>query len=386
MKHFSQNNAMPTSNPKPLRIAMVLDTFGDVRNGGVISTKRFTAMLREEGHRVTIISADNESEPDKVTLKSFYPPFFSRVMRQMNFVFAWPERQNILKAIQESDIVHVQMPFYLGIRAANLARKLSKPLVISFHVQAEQLLYNVGLKRQWLVHLVYRFFIKMLYNKADLVICPSHFADAEIRRYGLRAPTIVISNGVTSEYHVEAVLRKYPENFVILNVGRNAVEKRQDMLLRAVAKSRYCDRIKVIMVGHGPQRGALVRLSEEMLGGNVDFEYLPPSEVISAYNTSDLFVHCAAVEVECMTALEAMACGLPLLIADAPLSATKQFALSERHLFSTEEELTRKIDFWYENPEMLRQAKAQYLEFVKQYRIEASFKKLKEAYLAVMQK
>ncbi len=99
------------------------------------------------------------------------------------------------------------MPFYLGIQAANIARELGKPLAVSFHVQAEQLLYNAGIKSQWLVRLTYQFMLKMLYNKADLVICPSRFAEEEIRRYGLRVPTVAISNGVTSEYHEEAFPR-----------------------------------------------------------------------------------------------------------------------------------------------------------------------------------
>ncbi|MFN0216637.1 MAG: hypothetical protein ACKVT2_20450 [Saprospiraceae bacterium] len=60
--------------------------------------------------------------------------------------------------------------------------------------------------------------------------------------------------------------------------------------------------------------------------------------------------------------------------------STRQFAIGERHLFSEVADLTEKIDYWYENPEALEEAKAQYLELVKQYRIENSYQKLKEAY------
>lgn len=375
---------MPTDQPtENLRIGMVLDTFSDARNGAVISTQRFTSLLRKDGHRVIIISSGNETDPDKVTLRAFYPVFARRIMRRMNYVFAWPDGPKIRAALEKVDIVHVQIPFYLGFVTARIARKMGKPLVASFHVQAEQLLYNVRLKSAWLVKLAYWFIIRFFYNKTDLVICPSRFAETEIRRYGLCVPTTVISNGVTAEYQVLDFPRKYPEKFVILTVGRNAVEKRQEWLIRAVANSRYKNEIKVIIVGNGPLRDDLVALSQTLLGGDVDFEYLQPSDVIRLYNTSDLYVHCAAVEVECMTAIEAMACGLPLLIADAPLSAAKQFAISGRHSFSSISDLTRQIEFWYENPELLRQAKTQYLEFAGQYRIEASFQKLKAAYMSL---
>ena len=362
---------------------MVLDTFDDVRNGAVISTQRFTAMLRKNGNRVTIVSTGRE-ETDKVTLEAFYPPLAKGVMQRMNFIFAWPDRLKIRDAIREADVVHVQFPFYLGFATAAIAKKLHKPLVATFHVQAEQLLHNIGVKNKWLIKFVYRIFIRFLYNKADVVICPSHFAETEIKRYGLTAPTVVISNGVTSEYAPSAFPRKYPDKFVILTVGRNAAEKRQDWLIRAVANSPHRDQIKVIIVGNGPLRERLKQLSETLLAGNVDFEYLPPGEVIRLYNTSDLYVHCAEAEVECMTALEAMACGLPLLIANAPLSAAKQFALGQQQLFSTVEDLTRRIDYWYENPEALQRAKTQYLQLAEQYRIEASYQKLDATYRALL--
>jgi 1,2-diacylglycerol 3-alpha-glucosyltransferase len=365
-----------------LHIAMVLDTFGDVRNGAVISTQRFTGLLRKDGHRVTIVST-GETDADQVTLEAFYPPFAEGVMRRMNFIFARPERQKIRQLVREVDVVHIQFSFYLGFVTATIAKELRKPIVASFHVQAEQLLHNVGVKNKWLIKLTYRIFIRFLYNKADMVICPSRFAETELKRYGLTAPTVVISNGVTDDYKVSDFPRKYPDQFVILTVGRNAAEKRQELLLRAVANSRYKNNIKVIVVGNGPLRERLVHTSETLLGGNVDFEYLPPPEVIRLYNTSDLYVHCAEVEVECMTALEAMACGLPLLIADAPLSAARQFALGEQHLFSSEADLTRQIEYWYEHPEALKRAKTEYLLLAEQYRIEASFQKLKAVYLSL---
>ncbi|HRI58749.1 MAG TPA: glycosyltransferase [Saprospiraceae bacterium] len=374
---------MPSSEPgKALRIAMVIDTFGDVRNGAVISTQRFTGMLRKDGHRVTIVST-GEAEVDKVVLKTFYPPFAEGIMRRMNFIFAWPDHRKIREAIREADVVHIQFPFYLGFTTAKIAKNQHKPIVASFHVQAEQLLHNVGVKNRWLIKLVYRIFIRFLYDKADIVICPSRFAETEIKRYGLTTPTAVISNGITDDYKVFDFPRKYPDQFVLLTVGRNAAEKRQDWLIRAVAASRYKNNIKVIIVGNGPLREHLVRTGETLLDGNVDFEYLPPHEVVRLYNTSDLYVHCAEAEVECMTALEAMACGLPLLIADAPLSAARQFALDERHLFPNVADLTRRIEYWYENDEALKQAKTQYLHLAEQYRIETSYEKLKAVYLAL---
>ena len=84
-----------------------------------------------------------------------------------------------------------------------------------------------------------------------------------------------------------------------------------------------------------------------------------------------------------MTALEAIGCGLPLLIADSPKSASKQFALDQQSLFPVDQvsELTGKINYWIEHPEELKKAGKRYLEYSEHYRIEKSFEKLEEIYL-----
>lgn len=371
---------------RKMHIAMVLDTFDDVRNGAVISTQRFTELLRRDGHRVTVISS-GQPAPDKVVLPEFYPPFFKKVMQRMHFIFAWPDRKLLKAAFREADLVHIQFSFYLGIRAIGIARALGKPVVATFHVQAEQLLYNVGLRQKWIVRLVYWLFLRSFYNRVDLVICPSRFAEQELRRYGLHRPTAVISNGITPQYQaIKTDFQPFPGYFTLLSVGRNAAEKRQDMLIRALARCRNRDHIRLAIIGNGPQRDVLEQLGRELLDeGQVRFEYLPPAELIHWYNSADLYVHCAAVEVECMAATEAMACGLPLLIADAPLSAARQFALGPEHLFADENELAQKIDYWFEHPEALRQAREKYLQLAGEYRIDVSFEKLKSVYNGLLE-
>ncbi|MDB5225970.1 MAG: hypothetical protein JWN78_163 [Bacteroidota bacterium] len=375
-----------TTKPNKLNIAQVLDVYENATNGAVISTQRFTDLLRKNGHKVLIISTGPEAE-DKILVREYYPPVshLRRVMTRMKFVFALPDKKTLVDAIQKVDIVHNQLPFYLGYKAIKLAKQLGKPVISTFHVQGEQITQNAGLMHPLWTRLVYKMFIRFIYNASDLVICPSKFAEEEIRRYGLRKPTVVISNGVPQEFKVLALPKRHPDKFTILTAGRNALEKRQELLIRAVAASKYKDSIQLIILGDGPLRNKLLEMSKDLPEGNVEFNLLPTNKIIEYYNGVDLYVHAAAVEVECMTAIEAMACGLPLLIADSKLSATKQFALNEKHLFKTVEELTEKIDYWFMHREELKQAREEYLEFVQQYTIESSYKKLEDTYYKVIE-
>lgn len=165
----------------------------------------------------------------------------------------------------------------------------------------------------------------------------------------VKVKQVVISNGITEDYHPMDVAKKYSDKFTLLTVGRNAVEKRQNLIIQAIAQSKYKHQIQLVVLGDGPLRNSLEKLSDDLLPNKTLFQLLPTNEVIEYYNTADLYVHAANIEVECMTALEAMACGLPLLIADEERSATKQFALSEKFLFNTIDALTERINYWFEN-------------------------------------
>jgi len=109
---------------------------------------------------------------------------------------------------------------------------------------------------------------------------------------------------------------------------------------------------------------------------------------VKYYNMADLYVHAAAVEVECMTVLEAMGCGLPALIAESPKSATSQFAIDDRFIFPCGDvkRLSEKIDYFVDQPGELKDAGRIYQDHSRKFRIEQSYEKLLNLYLKTNQK
>jgi 1,2-diacylglycerol 3-alpha-glucosyltransferase len=370
----------------PLRIAMVIDAWDDANNGAVVSTRRFAELLRERGHTVDVL-ATGVPAPGKILLKSFVIPTPGNIMEKMRLPFAWPDRRILEETVGRQDVIHNQFPFYLGIKAIGAARKAGVPVVSTFHVQAEHLLHNVGVRSPTLVDWTYRFFLRTTYNRSDAVLCPSAFAERELRRYGLRVPSAVISNGVPPEYRPlpREECERFEGKFTILSVGRLAREKRHDLLIEAIRKSRHEGRIQLVILGDGPQKARLEELGKVLTHAPV-FRWLKPHELIRYYGGADLCVHAADVEVECMSVLEAMACGLPCVIARSPLSATSQFALSDDFLFEagSREELTARIDRWIDDPVGLERAREGYREAAQRYRVEASVEKLVELYRQVI--
>jgi glycosyltransferase involved in cell wall biosynthesis len=281
------------------------------------------------------------------------------------------------------DIVHIQFPFFLGIRSVRIATKMKIPVISTFHIQAEHLAMNAGISSGAFIRSCYKIWMKRIYNPSSIVICPSQFAEDELKKYGLTAKTVIISNGIPPMFKPCPVERDplQTDKFIILSVGRFAPEKQQEVIIQAIGISRHRDKIQLILVGEGAMKEKLLE-SGRNLPNNPIFLRLSQEDLVKYYNMADLYVHAAKVEVECMTVLEAMGCGLPLLIADSPKSATKQFALDDRFLFpcSDAQKLSEKIDYWIEHPAELKKAGQRYHDYSQTYRIEYSYEKLVEIY------
>ena len=347
------------SGPRRLRIAFAVDVFDGGRNGGTVSARRFAAALAER-HDVTVITT-GAAGPGRVQLPAVTLPGFGRVMRENGFAFAVPRRAVLEPLLREADLLHVQFPFWLGMRAAALARRLGTPVVAGFHVQPENLLRNVGIRSAPLAALAYRLFRRGLFDRADAVVCPSEFARDELRRHGLRAPAEVISNGVSARF------RPLPRDgvaaggtpFRVAVVGRLAREKRHDVVAEGIRRSRFAGRIRLVIAGRGPDRARVERACAG-LPIPPEIAFLEEEALARMMASTDLLIHASEVELEGMAVLEGLGCGTPALVADAPASATRQFALSPAFLFRAGDpgDLALKLDALLERPEQLEAARA----------------------------
>lgn len=372
------------SSPRRLRIAYAIDTFDGVKTGGVISAKRFVAALRKH-HDVTVIAGGPSGE-GLVGLPRFTIPPFGRVMREMGFIFAWPSRSVLEPVLREVDVLHVQFPFWLGIKAAKIARKVGTPVVAASHLLPENMFHNIGIHSEWLVDRTWRFFISALYGRADHLVCPTAFGVEKLRHYGLTVPADVISNGIPPQFHPGPDRRdeRFQDRFVVLVVSRLAREKRIEVIIEAVRRSRHAASIQLVICGHGPEQERLRRLSST-LPLPAELRVVPEDEMPGVMRSADLLVHAAEVELEGMVLLEALGTGLPALVAVAPLSAASTLAVGDEFRFPAGdvEELTRRIDRLVEHPDLLAAARQAAQVRAEGLRLEASVAKLEAIYQRV---
>ncbi len=165
-------------------------------------------------------------------------------------------------------------------------------------------------------------------NGADMVIAPSKSIRRLLLGIGVHRPIRVIPNGVVTDHFLRpyAPLRKSDLGFedqdvLCVFVGRLSQEKNLDGLLEAFARARRtAPALRLLLVGDGRQRQHLEQLALELgLGRAVRFYGETPFEVVpNILAASDLFVSASQSEVHPLTAIEAMAAGLPVIAPLAP--------------------------------------------------------------------
>ncbi len=109
------------------------------------------------------------------------------------------------------------------------------------------------------------------------------------------------------------------ERFIVCAVSRLSPEKGLATFIRAVSEAYRSDpAIHGLIVGDGPSRPELERLTRslEIEAGITFFGHT--NEVGCLLRASDLFVQSSAREGMPFAVLEAMACGLPVILSDLP--------------------------------------------------------------------
>ena len=343
-----------------MNIAFVIDSYNDA-NGGTIATKRLVDELRKRGHKATIITAIHEdpSDPDFYQVPGFVLPGTEASLENMKFLFGRNDQKVYEKAMKDADIVQIQFPFLMARGAVKAAKRLGKPVVGAFHVQPQNIMAAMGKTSKLLEWTLWLFFKFFLFKRVDTITCPSQFAANLLESEGINAIMFPISNGIPVEYTPGSYERPdwFGDKLVLLNIGRHAYEKRQMLLMEGVRRSKYAGNIQLILAGRGERTEELKEKGKE-LPVEPFIEYISFEDKLRYLNTADLFVHGSIVELESLSCLEAIGCGLPCLVSDSDYSAAPQFALDDRFLFTSDDpdHLADKLDYWYEHRDELRSA------------------------------
>jgi glycosyltransferase involved in cell wall biosynthesis len=317
-----------------MRVAIVTQTYSR-GNGQASFTIQLAESLVKSGHQVMVITpadrmkssscVQNEVRVERVSALHL------AILHPMIYITPLPAlRVKELFREFQPEVVHIQDHYFLCAAAVNEARRMRVPVIGTNHFLPENLLPFVkNLPR--LQHLLSIPLWKMMlavFNKLDLATTPSQTAARILRGQRIRIPVHAISNGVdTNRFRPDpetdrvGIRQKYnlaPDRTLFLYVGRLDGEKRLDTLLDAVSLLPRAD-LQLAIAGYGLSEQALRRQVQALgLEGRVTFiGFVQAEDLPSLYNSADIFVMPSPEELQSIATLEAMACGKPILAADA---------------------------------------------------------------------
>lgn len=340
-----------------MKLLIVCDVLGEENNGTTIATMNLIRALKNKGHDVRVLCADQDKRGQDgyyVVKNLSFGKLLDKYIAKVGVTLAKPQNDVIEKAMDGVDLVHIMLPFALGKAAVKIARKKGIPMTAGFHCQAENFTSYLKLnKLKPLNHFVYKYMYRNVYQYVNAIHYPTQFIkdvfESHIKR---QTNGYVISNGVNSSVKKKRVEKPeaLKDKFVILSTGRYAREKSQDTLLKAVAYSKYKNKIQLILAGQGTKENAYKRLAQK-LHINPIFHLYDRDEIIDVINYADIYVHPADIELEGIACLEAITCGKLVIVSSSNLSATKGFAVDEKCIFKSRnpKNLASAIDYFIEN-------------------------------------
>ena len=385
-----------------MKVLFVINGFYAKGNGLSGSARRTVRKLKEAGIDVRVISGYNpdlEGPQPEYVLKDYHFPVFEKLIRKQGYGFSKTDKGIIKEALQWADVVHIEEPFAIQMATCKIAKKMGKPLVGTYHLHPENLFASVGLQKSRLFNDTCMWiWKKFVFDKCQIVQCPTENVKNRLEKWKFKAELRVISNGLVMEDLMtkkdeEAAKQLSDAKYRIITIGRYSNEKDSKTLLKAMEYSKHSQDIRLIFAGRGPQKKKLEKLAAKLVKKGVlkyppIFGFYSLQELRELSCSVDLYIHCAYIEVEGLSCMEAIQVGIVPIIAKGKYTATSQFALSEKSVFEERnpKDLANKIDYWLEHDQERKEEAKKYVGLGDKYNIDNSIKEIIKMYEDVLNK
>ena len=305
-----------------MRIAICTDFYPPQLSGVADSVAILATELKKRGHAVRVYAPSvpgSLPDPSVMHLPSCAIPGSNGVMALVVPLGGMKDLRRF-----KPDIIHIHTLSTAGFLGIWASWRLRAPLFGTDHTLPAHYLHYAHLDCR-----PFRFLVKKFsawcYGRCAFVTAPSSAMIDELKAYGMKRPARVISNSIPWSLFrplagKDALKKRYGiGERAVLIFGRIAIEKNLEVALNVYKKTTAAIDADLVFIGDGPYREEMERMVRENgLERRVHFlGTLRGEALVEAINACDVFLITSLSETQSMTTLQAMACGLPVVVANA---------------------------------------------------------------------
>jgi len=358
-----------------MKIGFFTDTYFPDINGVTYVVSEWKKIL-EKNHDVYVIypKSNHVPEHNEIPVAALKFPFYE------GYRIGSPLPSKEIKKI-DFDVVHVHGIFSMALMGLIIAKQKKIPRFLTYHTPISKYMHYLTKNKpiKEILDKIYLSYEKKILNNF-IVTAPSKVISKELENKGVHA--LVLSNGINLDFFHSVSPSNFKKKNNITNkrvigfCGRIGYEKRIEDLINIA--SRFDG--EILIVGCGPAKKYYQDLASKRKLKNIKFlGMLKREELSEFYSALDLFIFPSVVETQGLVALESMACGVPVVGANA-MALRETITEGETGYLYTPgdtEDLLEKIEKAYENRDILS---ARCKEKIKEHSIRKSVEKLLEIY------
>ena len=303
-----------------LRLLLASGNYNYIKDGAVFALNQLVKHLEQKGVPVMIVSpvvGPPAFESFGTVTGSPSAPLPGRPEYRLALPLT-PALKRQIRAFRPT-LVHSASPDPLGYSAIRFAQAERMPVVASYHARHDIYIryYNLGFLGG-----VWQSYLRRLYAPCVQVYAPSQEVVELLKAERIGRDVRLWGRGV-DQARFNPARRSFgwrraqgfaDGDVVVTFVGRIVPEKNVDVVAAAFRElERRGVRHRQLVVGEGPERQRLQKLLPEARFTG----YLDGDDLAVAYASSDVFFFPSITETFGIVTLEAMACGLPAVCANA---------------------------------------------------------------------
>lgn len=306
--------------PTDLRVALFSGNYNYVRDGANQALNRLVDYLLRQGVNVRVYSptVDEPAFPatgDLISIPAIPIPGRS----EYRLPIALPPRVRRDLAEFNPNVVHVSSPDIVGHRAVTWARRRKIAVVASVHTRFDTYLAYYHLQA---LEPLARDIMRRFYHRCEVVMAPAESTAVILRVQRMNRDIAIWTRGVDrDQFNPERRDLEWrrslgipDDEMVVAFLGRVVMEKGLDVFADAIHElaSRGVKH-RVLVIGEGPARPWFQQqLPDAIFTGEIS-----GTDLSRALASADLLLNPSITEAFGNVTLEAMACALPVIAAEA---------------------------------------------------------------------